>query len=91
MGITGGMAKVVLYTTQYCPYCVQAKALLRRKGVLFEEIDVGNDDALRERMVEAAGGRRTVPQIFINDAPVGGFEELRALDQQGELDRLLAA
>jgi len=91
MGMTGGMAKVVLYTTQYCPYCVQAKALLKRKGVPFEEIDVGNDDVLRERMVKAAGGRRTVPQIFINDAPVGGFEELRALDEQGELDRLLAA
>lgn len=79
-----------MYTTQYCPYCVRAKALLRHKGVTFEEIDIGDDDALREKMVEASG-RRTVPQIFINDAPIGGFDELRELDDQGELDRLLAA
>ena len=59
-----------MYTTQFCPYCVRAKALLRHKGVTFEEIDVGDDDALRERMVETSG-RRTVPQIFINDAPIG--------------------
>src|SRR5690349_4545996 len=58
------MAKVVVYTTEYCSYCVRAKALLRHKGVPFEEIDVGGDEALRERMVEASG-RRTVPQIFI--------------------------
>ncbi len=84
------MAKVVMYTTQYCPYCVQAKALLRHKGVTFDEVDVGGDDELRNRMIEASG-RRTVPQIFINDRPIGGFEELRSLEQQGELDRLLAA
>ena len=79
-----------MYTTQYCPYCVRAKALLRHKGVAFEEIDVSDDEALRERMIEASG-RRTVPQIFINDAPIGGFEELRALEDEGALDRLLAA
>ena len=84
------MAKVVMYSTQYCPYCVQAKALLRHKGVAFEEIDVGGDDELRSRMVEASG-RRTVPQIFIDDSPIGGFEELRTLEEQGELDRLLAS
>jgi glutaredoxin 3 len=84
------MAKVVMYTTQSCPYCVQAKVLLRHKGVAFEEVDVSADDELRNRMVEASG-RRTVPQIFINDSPVGGFEELRSLEEQGELDRLLAA
>jgi glutaredoxin 3 len=84
------MARVVMYTTQYCPYCVRAKALLRHKGVPFEEIDVGGDDALREKMV-AASGRRTVPQIFIDEAPIGGFDELKVLDDQGELDRLLAA
>lgn len=83
------MAKVIMYTTQFCPYCVQAKALLRHKHVSFEEVDVGGDDELRAKMVEASG-RRTVPQIFINDAPIGGFEELRSLDEQGELDRLLA-
>ena len=84
------MARVVVYTTQYCPYCVRAKALLRHKGVSFEEIDVGADDALREQMIESSG-RRTVPQIFINDAPIGGFDELKVLDDQGELDRLVAA
>lgn len=84
------MAKVVMYSTQYCPYCVQAKALLRHKGVAFEEIDVSGDEELRSAMVEASG-RRTVPQIFINDSAIGGFEELRTLEEQGELDRLLAA
>ena len=84
------MSKVVLYTTQYCPFCVQAKALLRHRGIPFEEIDVGGDDALRLEMIEASG-RRTVPQIFINGSAIGGFEELRALDERGELDRLLAA
>jgi glutaredoxin 3 len=86
----GWMAKVVLYTTQSCPYCVQAKALLRHKGVAFDEIDVGGNEELRTYMIEVSG-RRTVPQIFINDSPIGGFEELRSLEEQGELDRLLAA
>ena len=84
------MTKVVVYTTQYCPYCVQAKAFLKHKGVAFEEVDVGEDEALRARVVELSG-RRTVPQIFIDDKPIGGYDELRALDDQGELDRLLAA
>jgi glutaredoxin 3 len=79
-----------MYTTTFCPYCVRAKALLAHKGVAFEEIDVGADDELREKMVEESG-RRTVPQIFIDGAPIGGFEELRAMDEEGELDRLLAA
>lgn len=83
------MAKVTVYTTQWCPYCVRAKALLQHKGIAFEEIDVA-DDQLREAMI-AASGRRTVPQIFIDGTPIGGFEELRALDEQGKLDRLLAA
>jgi len=84
------MAKVVVYTTEYCPYCVRAKALLQHKGVSYEEIDVGADDAQREHMIQASG-RRTVPQIFINDTPIGGYDELAALDRQGELDKLLAA
>lgn len=84
------MAKVVVYTTGYCPYCVRAKSLLKHKGVAFEEIDVGNDDALREKMIEDSG-RRTVPQIFINGEPIGGFDELYALEQDGQLDKLLAA
>jgi glutaredoxin 3 len=69
---------------------VRAKSLLQRKGVSFEEVDVSNDDALREQMIEVSG-RRTVPQIFINGEPIGGFDELYALEQDGQLDRLLAA
>ncbi|MBI3785591.1 MAG: glutaredoxin 3 [Deltaproteobacteria bacterium] len=85
------MVKVVIYTTPYCPYCVRAKQLLNHKGAAFEEIDVGDDDELREKMIEESGGRRTVPQIFIDGKAIGGCDELYALDQEGELDRLLAA
>lgn len=84
------MAKVEIYTTEYCPYCVRAKALLRSKDVEFTEIDVTDDDELREKMTELAGGRRTVPEIFINDRIIGGYDELRALESQGALDELLA-
>ncbi len=84
------MAKVELYTTTSCPFCVRAKALLRTKGVEFDEIDVTDDDDLREKMTELAGGRRTVPEIFINGQLVGGYEELRALDKAGQLDRMIA-
>lgn len=84
------MAMVLMYTAQYCPYCMQAKALLKHKGIAFQEVDVGADDVLRDKMV-LESGRRTVPQIFINGAAIGGFDELRALDQDGKLDQLLAA
>ena len=84
------MAKVEVYTTSYCPFCTRAKALLSRKGVKFDEIDVTDDDDLREKMVKRAGGRRTVPEIFIDGRIVGGYNELRALDLKGELDALLA-
>jgi len=84
------VAKVEVYTTSYCPYCVRAKSLLRAKGVEFNEIDVTDDPELRERMVELSGGRRTVPEIFINGKIIGGYDELRALDLQGKLDGLLA-
>ena len=84
------MAKVEVYTTSYCPFCTRAKSLLKSKGVAFDEIDVTDDDELRARMVEMAGGRRTVPEIFINGRIVGGFDELKALDLEGKLDSLLA-
>jgi len=84
------VAKVEVYSTEYCPFCVRAKALLRNKGVAFTEIDVTNDPALREKMVQLAGGRRTVPEIFINGKIIGGFDELRALDLAGKLDQMLA-
>ncbi len=84
------MASVQVYTTEYCPYCVRAKALLKRKGVAFDEIDVTYDAVAREEMVELAGGRRTVPEIFINGRIIGGYDELKALDDAGELDALLS-
>lgn len=85
------MADVVIYTTMMCPYCVRAKSLLKRKGVEFTEIDVGVDPVQREQMIKRADGRRTVPQIFINDEHIGGSDELYALDANGQLDSLLAA
>ncbi len=84
------MAQVKIYTTSYCPYCVRAKALLKRKGVEFEEIDVTDDRDERARMVELAGGRRTVPQIFVDGEPLGGYDELARLDKAGKLDLMLA-
>ncbi len=85
-----GVAKVELYTTTYCAYCARAKSLLKSKGVAFDEFDVTDDDELRAKMIEMSGGRRTVPEIFINGKIVGGFEELQALNDSGKLDSLLA-
>lgn len=82
-------AKVVVYTTNYCPFCVRALHLLRKKGAEAVEIDVTTDDAKRKWLIEATG-QRTVPQIFINERSVGGFSEIADLDRKGELDRLLA-
>ncbi len=82
------MAKVVIYTTNYCPYCFRAKALLRSKEVEFEEVDV-TDDPDRRTEMERLSGRRTVPQIFIDAQPIGGYDDARRLDAIGELDRLL--
>lgn len=82
------MSRVVIYTTNYCPYCTGAKALLRSKNVVFEEIDVTVDAARRAEM-EQLSKRRTVPQIFINGQPIGGYDDARRLDATGELDRLL--
>lgn len=85
------MSKVTIYSTQYCGYCRMAKRLLGQKGVAFEDIDVTSDWAARDRLVERAGGRMTVPQIWIGDAHVGGWDELYALERDGKLDALLAA
>ncbi len=84
------MASVTIYTTGYCPYCVRAKDLLKRKNAEFKEINA-EDDAVRDAMVVKSGGRRTVPQIFINDTHVGGCDDLYALDKEGKLDAMLAA
>ena len=83
------MKTVEIYTTQTCPYCIAAKALLKKKGVTFKEIDVGADPALRQAMTERAG-RRSVPQIFIGGTHVGGCDDLHALDHAGKLDAMLA-
>jgi glutaredoxin 3 len=83
------MAKIEIYTTQVCPYCVRAKDLLKRKGASYTEIPVDHDDALRQKMMDRAGGRRSVPQIFINDQHIGGCDDLYALDQAHKLDPLL--
>ena len=84
------MAKVEIYTTTYCPFCTRAKSLLKSKNIAFVEIDVTEDDALRAKMIELSGGRRSVPEIFINGKIIGGFDELKALNDAGKLDGLLA-
>lgn len=80
--------EVLVYSTMVCPYCVRAKMLLKNKGVEFKEIIV-KDDATRQEMVEKSGGRMTVPQIFIGEKHIGGFDDLHALDVVGKLDDLL--
>jgi glutaredoxin 3 len=84
------MARVVMYTTRWCGYCVRAKTLLDGRGIEYEEIDLGDDPSFRERLNELTGGW-TVPQILINDRPIGGYTELWRLDREGRLDELLAA
>jgi len=83
------MTRIEIYTTRYCGYCQSAKALLTRKGVAFSEIDVTGDRDGRNRMVERANGRMTVPQIFIGSTHVGGFDDLYDLERTGRLDPLL--
>ena len=82
------MKPVRVYTTSYCSYCRAAKALLERKGVSYEEIDVTKDDAAREDLTRRSG-QRTVPQIWIGETHVGGFSDLDALEREGKLDPLL--
>jgi glutaredoxin 3 len=81
--------RVVVYSKDYCGSCMRAKQLLRSKGVEFEEVDVTEQDELREQLI-ARTGRRTVPQIFIGDHHVGGYDDLYALNARGGLDPLLA-
>lgn len=83
------MAQVIIYVTNYCPYCAAAKSLFRAKGVAFEEIDVTLDPQRRVEM-EQRSKRRTVPQIFIDGVSIGGYDDARRLDSAGELDKLLA-
>ncbi|MEL7311587.1 MAG: glutaredoxin 3 [Pseudomonadota bacterium] len=83
------MPSITVYSKDYCPYCTAAKALLEQKGVNFDLVDVGKDPAQLSAMLDRSNGRRTVPQIFIDDTHVGGFDDLAALDRSGELDQLL--
>lgn len=83
------MPRIVIYTKDYCPYCVRAKTLLKAKGQQFEEIDITHDTNLQAEMLKKSNGRKTVPQIFIGDTHVGGSDDLYALDKQGKLDPLL--
>lgn len=80
------MAEVEIYTTMFCPYCTRARALLRDKGVAFVEIDIEEEPERRAEMIRRAGGRRTVPQIFVNGEHIGGCDDLMALERAGELD-----
>ena len=84
------MPKITIYTTMLCPYCLMAKDLLKRAGAAYEEIDVTGKPGLRHEMEIKAGGRSTVPQIWIGETHVGGCDDLYALDSAGELDRMLA-
>ena len=84
------MAHVEIYSKFGCPYCARAKALLRSKGVSFEEIDITMGGPRRAEMIQRAGGRTTVPQVFIDGQHVGGSDDLAALDHAGELDPLLS-
>lgn len=83
-------AKVEIYTKFACPYCVRAKHLLDDKGVAYDEYDVTMGGSQRDEMLARAPGARTVPQIFINDVPIGGSDDLYALDRQGKLNDMLA-
>ncbi len=85
------MARIEIYTTPTCPYCIAAKKLLTQKGAAFEEISVAGDPAGRKAMSERANGRTTVPQIFIDGRHIGGCDDLYELNEKGGLDPLLAA
>lgn len=83
------MARVEIYSSMFCGFCARAKRLLKSKGVGFDEIDVDTAPGRRQEMADRSGGRTSVPQIFIDGAHVGGSDDLAALDQSGQLDRLL--
>ncbi len=83
------MPKIEVYTTTYCPYCTKAKVLLDSKGATYEEIDVTGDDDARIALVKKSGGMKTIPQIFIDDKHIGGFSDISALNDKGELDALI--
>ena len=83
------MKKVTIYTGPICNFCSAAKHLLSKKKISYEEIDIGSDDKKREEMLKKSNGAKTVPQIFIGEKHIGGYVELKALENEGELDTLL--
>ena len=83
------MAKIEIYTWQYCPFCIRAKALLDQKGINYQEYSIDGDQEARSIMIDRANGRKTVPQIFINDEGIGGCEELYSLESSNQLDKLM--
>jgi len=85
------MAEIEIYSKFLCPYCMRAKSLLKKKKQSFKEIDIGRSADLRQEMISRAGGRSTVPQIFIDGQHVGGCDELMALEREGRLDPMLSA
>lgn len=85
------MAKIEIYTKAFCPYCSRALKLLGDKGVAFEEYDVTMGGPKKAEMVERSGGRMTMPQLFIDDRHIGGYDDMSAMDRAGKLDALLNA
>jgi glutaredoxin 3 len=83
------VAEIEIYTTPFCPYCARAKRLLDQKGVTFTEIDLWQFPERRTEMIERSGGRRTVPQLFVDGSAIGGSDELVELERSGELDLML--
>jgi len=83
------MKKVIIYTGPICNFCSAAKHLLSKKKISYEEIDIGNNDKKREEMLKKSNGAKTVPQIFIGEKHIGGYVELKALENKDELDTLL--
>jgi glutaredoxin 3 len=83
-------AKVEIYTWEMCPFCIRAKQLLKAKGVEFTEYSIDGDETARSKMAQRSNGRRSVPQIFINDEHIGGCDDIHALEKKGQLDPLLA-
>ena len=86
--MTGEPPEIVMYATGWCPYCERARALLRNKSLPFREVRIDEEPAERDAMLARSGGRRTVPQVFVGDTHVGGFDDLYALDRLGKLDEL---
>ncbi len=83
------MKKIIMYTGPTCAFCDAAKRLFKRNNTTYEEINIGTNSEVREEMIKKSNGRRTVPQIFVGDNHVGGYEELRALEKNGELNKVL--